>query len=91
MAGILGVYGFFSAARDFRHWLVKDAPESTELPPVGFGAHEHKTAQAKEASKKKVPPIIINEPENRDDAGVSIIDADFTEIPDYTSFRRYAV
>lgn len=87
LAGILGVYGFFSAAHDFQHWMAKDAPESAELPPVGFGAHEQKQEPPK---KKKAPPeIIIDDPAERDEP--IIFDAVFEEVPDYTSFRRYAV
>ena len=90
VAGILGVYGFFSAARDFRHWLVKDTPESAELPPVGFGAHESgKAEQTQEPPKKKKTPIIHEQPKTNDD-GSGIIDAEFTEVPDFTNYRRYA-
>ena len=86
VAALLAVYGFFSAAHDFQCWLAKDAPESEELPPVGFSDGEQEQEPPK---KRKKPTIIFEDPENRDDP--TIIDADFTEVPDYTSFRRYAV
>lgn len=90
VGAVLALYGFISAARDFRHWLVKDAPESAELPPVGFGAHENnKAEQAQEPPKKKKTPIIHEQPKTNDD-GSGIIDAEFTEIPDFTNYRRYA-
>lgn len=89
VTAILAVYGFCSAARDFRHWMIKDAPESAELPPVGFGAHEQKAEQAEERPrKKKSPTITVENPATREET--TIIEADFSEIPDYTRNWRYA-